>query len=245
MTSKGKTLSGIPILDQRFGGLYRGRACLCIGASGSGKSVALMQFLRQSLLNQERVLIVTYSTTEELIDEAEKFDIDLITALDELRLFVLEYKLLFSSEEENPDFLSDETFLMLQRYIETKRIERMAIDPVLPWVTVPQGQQLEQHLRNFIHDLEALGPTTLITLPEAVSSLAKRLTTSLQTLVPIAFRLEHGERGRYLVFTRFLGETHLPPPVPILIEPPEGITQGTKSVPLHVTSRLNGGKEIL
>ncbi len=54
-----KTRLGLSCFDERYGGLYRKRAALCVGRQGSGKTLLGVQALLQSVKEGERGLMLS------------------------------------------------------------------------------------------------------------------------------------------------------------------------------------------
>lgn len=230
----GRTRLGIPPFDERYGGIYHRRPILCIGPSGGGKTIAALQFVHQGLVEGDRALILTAMPRADLLQLAERMSFGLAEAVTQGMVVVIDYATLQPAGADVVDVLPADAFVEVQRYVETKRIARLVLDPVLPWVAVPRRAELDARVKAFLVDTEATGATAFATLPEAVSPLATHLTHCLEDLMPVVFTLGGADADRRLTITRYLGEDHLPPPVPIRIETGAGIVLATGPAPLRV-----------
>src|SRR5438270_3642820 len=81
--------SGIVPLDERIGGLVRGRCYVASGAPGTGKTAACLGFVKASLAANERVVILTQEDPTDLIAEAQYVGLDLEPALADERVVLL------------------------------------------------------------------------------------------------------------------------------------------------------------
>lgn len=222
-----KTRLGIPFFDESYGGVYRGRPVLCIGRSGSGKTIAGFQFLNQCIQEGDRGLMLSAWRAKDLAIVAEKAGFSFTDAIEGGQITILEYAAFMPGREfESSLTLPPESFIELQEIITSNNIRRIVLDTVVPWVAIPQAAQLAKHIYSFIHAIERMGVTALFTLPKPVSSMAFALKNRLEDQIPAVFTLEHeNQKNRTLLINKYLGEVSLPPAIPISIEPGKGIVR--------------------
>jgi KaiC/GvpD/RAD55 family RecA-like ATPase len=228
-----KTRLGIPLFDDRYGGIYRRRAALCTGRHGSGKTIAALHFVMQCLKEGERGLILTAWHAHDLAIVAEQMRLPLSDAVEKGQVALLEYANIMPTPEFEKNLtLPPGSFMEFQEIIESNSFHRVAIDTVLPWVAIPQKEKLAKHVYSFVQAIERMGVTTLLTLPKPVSPIAFTLKNRIEEQVPIAFTLDVDAEGKHsLLVNKYLGENTLPPPVPFLIAPGEGIIRATANAP--------------
>ena len=229
-----KTRLGISLFDERYGGIFRRRSALCIGRLGSGKTIAALQVLLQSVKEGERGLLLSSWRAHDLAIVAQQMGLDLANAITKGQITLLEYADIMPTPEFEQNLtLPPGSFMEFQEIVESNGIQRVVIDTVLPWVAIPQKEKLAKHIYSFIQAIERMGVTALLTLPKPVSPLAFTLKNRLEEQVPIVFTLDHEEGGhRTLLVNKYLGEPSLPPPVPFVIVPGAGIIRAPKKVPL-------------
>ena len=227
-----KTRLGIPLFDDRYGGIYRRRSALCIGRQGSGKTIAAIHFLMQSIKEGERGLLLSAWRAHDLAIIAQQMGFPLSEAVDKGQVALLEYANIMPTPEFEKNLtLPPGSFMEFQDIVESNSFHRVAIDTVLPWVAIPQKDKLAKHIFSFIQAIERMGVTTLLTMPKPVSPLAFTLKNRLEEQVPIVFTLEVDDQERHTMFVnKYLGENTLPPPVPFVITPGAGIIRAPKSV---------------
>ena len=233
-----KTRLGIPLFDDRYGGIYRRRSALCIGRQGSGKTIASIHFLMQSVKEGERGLLLSAWRAHDLAIIAQQMGFPLSEAVDKGQVTLLEYANIMPTPEFEKNLtLPPGSFMEFQEIIESNSFHRVVIDTVLPWVAIPQKEKLAKHIFSFIQAIERMGVTTLLTLPKPVSPLAFTLKNRLEEQVPIVFNLDVDDQGKHsLVVNKYLGENSLPPPGPFVITPGAGILSAPKSVPPPTTT---------
>ena len=240
-----KTRLGIPLFDDRYGGIYRRRSALCIGRHGSGKTLAAIHFVMQSVKEGERGLILSAWRAHDLAIVAQQMGFPLSEAVDKGQITLLEYANIMPTPEFEKNLtLPPGSFMEFQEIVESNSFHRVAIDTVLPWVAIPQKDKLAKHVYSFIQAIERMGVTTLLTLPKPVSPLAFTLKNRIEEQVPIVFTLDVDADDKHsLLVNKYLGENNLPPPVPFVIAPGAGILRAQKSshsAPATSWSKLPG-----
>ncbi|MES3037357.1 MAG: ATPase domain-containing protein [Bdellovibrionota bacterium] len=133
-TSNTRSTVGIPVLDSMLGGgIYDGSVTLMVGISGTGKTVAGMQFLMEGIKLGKKALLVTLDEhTDQILRNATSLGIDLQAARDKGDLIVL-----FDSPLELD---IDEHFYRIQEIVEKNNIERVVIDSLAAY----ESSQLEE-----------------------------------------------------------------------------------------------------
>ena len=217
---------GIPFLDDRYGGTYRGRAMLVTGRAGSGKSVFAMQFLGQGLQLQERCLMLSARPAEDVAIQAEALGMPARTAIEVGNLILLEYSdFVPGRDREDSIMLPPDGFEQLREIIENQVVQRVALDTVLPWVSLPTLDHLPDHIFSLVRAFDRLGTTTLFTIPRPVSTMAHRLHRLLEDVVPVAFTLmyEQADNRRVCLVNKYLGRDDLDKGVEFDIRQGKGI----------------------
>ena len=86
-----RTKSGIPALDNAFGGLYLKRATLVSGRRKSGKSIIAVQFLAKALQSGENAVIFTAKTPTEITMALDDRGVDSRQAIESGQLILCPY----------------------------------------------------------------------------------------------------------------------------------------------------------
>ncbi len=198
---------GISFFDEEFGGVYRGRQVLCIGRHGTEKSVVGYHFAEEGLQNDEKVLLLSDTLAKDTLIIGASYGFDFSSAVHREQLTLLEYAgLLGASGASSNVMLPPDAFVELQDVIETHAISRVILDTVLPWVVVQPTSRIAEHVYSFVHALERLGVSTLMTLPKPASNAAFLLKKHLAEFSPVVISLENKEnKNKTFCVTKYLG----------------------------------------
>src|SRR5690554_3253537 len=137
-----KTRLGIGFFDDHHGGIYRNRTALCVGRKGSGKTMAALQAVMQSVREGERGLMLSSWHAHDLAIVAETMGFSLSMAIEKRQVVLLEYADIMPTPEFEKNLtLPPESFMEFQEIVEQNAINRLVIDTVLPWVAIPQSDK--------------------------------------------------------------------------------------------------------
>jgi len=222
-----KTLTGVSFFDEAYGGFYRGRCALASGRSGTGKTLLGLQFILQGLRQDERCLILSAIPAADLTICAEALNLSISPAIDSGNLVLLEYHNFIPGRDREHDLmLPPEGFEQIREIIDANAVQRVVLDTVLPWVAIPQIEQIAERVFSFVRAFDRLGTTTLLTLPKPVSPMAFKLKNALEEVVPISITLtpDTAARGRFAWHvSKYLGENKLGPAQPYGIVSGQGL----------------------
>lgn len=235
-----KTASGLVFLDQPFGGIFAGRCTLICGRSGTGKTIAGLQFVQQGVLQEERALVLSTMPADDWTILAEAMGFRLADAVDQGHLILLEYSSFVPGQSLDWNTIPAEGFDQLREIIETNSITRVVLDTVLPWICVASADYMAKHIFSFVRSFDRLGVTTLMTMPKPVSAMAFRLKKALENVVPISVLLSPEEEGtEYFSWktVKYLGEKGVGSFERYTIEQASGLTPYTgKPTPASAVS---------
>ncbi len=221
-----KTLTGVPFFDDRFGGIYRGRAMLVSGRSGSGKSLFGLHFIAHGIRQAERCLLLSGRQAVDVAIYSAAAGLSLMDAVDDGKVILLEYSDYVPGRAGEADLvLPPEGFVQLQEMIQANAIQRVVLDTCMPWMTLPSSANLAQHVFSFVRSFDRLGVTMLLTLPKPVSPMAFKLKSILEETVPVAATLSMDEatEQRLCIVTKYLGESRPDVGTRFEVRPGEGL----------------------
>ncbi len=224
-----KTILGIQAFDSALGGLYRGRSAVCTGRHGTGKTILALQSMAAAIACGEKPLMLTGWQAHDLAIIAQSlagFPLD--EALGKDQAVLMEYAGMETQQGETNITLPPDSFTELIQIVEERGIKRVIFDTVLPWVAIPDEERLPKHVFSFIHALDRMRVTSLLTIPRPVSARAVKLLDLLKDQVPVVISLEYGNdpSQRLMTVSKYLGETSLPPPVKLTLGDGQGLFSG-------------------
>ena len=158
---------GIPVLDDKFSGIYVGHVTFLTGAAGEGREVAAGMALNGYYRMDEQVLAVFAESADHVALRAREVGYDLEKAVEIGALSILHHA-----------YKPGETLSLresLEEVIaEARRISAnvLFIQDARPWLEVHPVSAASERVEEFISMLEASGLTTIVALPEPVSAAA-------------------------------------------------------------------------
>jgi KaiC/GvpD/RAD55 family RecA-like ATPase len=226
----GKMRTGVDFFDQRYGGVYSNRGFLVCGPSNSGKTVLALQFIATGLQLGQSCLMLSARPADDLALFAQGLGFTGIPgAIADESLCFLEYSNFVPGRENEAEFsLPPDGFDQLQQIIERHGVQRVVLDTVLPWVSVPTPEHLAEHVYSFVRAFERMNTTALFTIPKPISGSAKRLRQQIEDIVPASITLvpPRTESGpRTWIVNKYLGEEEVEIKFDFVIRQNAGLTQ--------------------
>lgn len=189
-----KTKLGIELFDETFGGVYRGRTVFCYGRRDSGKSEITSSFLHQAFLDGDRSLLLTDWQAKDALILAEAVGVPFNHMVRSGNLTILEYSAFVPGAYMRADSpLPPSAFVELQKIIASRSIRRVVFDTALPWLAIHPIERMPGHVYSFIHALERLNVTVLLTLPWPASTPAFMLKNRLEDVCPVVLVAQRSE----------------------------------------------------
>lgn len=214
--------TGIPPLDELLGGFAQGRLYLIAGASGTGKSIAALQFLGTALERGVPVALLTDSAADDVLAQADFLGLRPEAALRSGQFTLITYQPEFSTRVSctpSPALVLDE----LKLSMGAAAPRRLVIDSIAPFLDARSSSA--SLIGALVACIEDFGATTLLTIPgEPQDAFDLRLEPVVQRAHAIVrFSATAGrERRMEIVKTRF--EAPSDQPVSFRIEAGLGVT---------------------
>ncbi|MEZ0344982.1 MAG: ATPase domain-containing protein [Infirmifilum sp.] len=159
--------TGITGLDERIGGLLRGRSYLVTGETGTGKTLFSMTFLIQGIqMGEPGVYVLVDEDYDDFVKGAYDFGWDIESLISQGMLNVLTLMPDFVEKLKNKPANTVVDSIVYGILEETRRIDarRLVIDPIAP-LMVNEGDVAwtREYIKNLIINLEKrIGTTNLI-----------------------------------------------------------------------------------
>ena len=215
---------GIPVLDDKFSGIYVGHVTFLTGASGEGREVAAGAVLNSYYRLDEQVLAVFAESADHVALRAREvgYDLEKATEIDALSILYHAYKPgeALSVKESLEEIIA-----------EANRISAtvLFIQDARLWLEVHPVSAAQERVAEFISILEASGLTTIVALPEPVSSAAKKVWEEMKNRSSVAIQFHRDRLGNYfmkvLAYMGLTANVHLPYETPLKFVPGEGFVK--------------------
>lgn len=166
--------TGIPIVDNAWGGFYHGGTYLLVGERKSGKTLLSLQFAVESAKNGQVVLFFTNSRPKDLIIQAASIDIDLESFINDNSIIVVRVAnpAEVSEYRDHDEFLSEylrDAISLINQYNPT----RLIFDEITPYIEFDSTNLLREVFGETIEAIEDLGITSLLILREPAAPSSK------------------------------------------------------------------------
>ena len=218
-----KTRLGLAPFDHAFGGIYFNRPTLVWGSRDTGKSLLSAQFVAKVLQTGERVGILADDNPDGFFIDLQSLCVDVNKVVTSGQLIALSCKG-FAGATATGALPFPAAVEELRGLVQAKSLGFAIFNTVVPWVAV-SPDELEARIETFVSATEALGVTSLLTLPRPVSPTAVHLRDLLAVRCPVVIRMDADRSGnRSVCVERYRGATDvsLPADYPVAIVPNRG-----------------------
>ena len=219
---------GIPVLDDKFSGIYVGHVTFLTGASGEGREVAVGAALNNYYRLDEHVLAVFAESADHVALRAREVGYDLEKATENGALSILYHA--YKPGEVLPVRESLEEIIA-----EAHRISAtvLFIQDARPWLEVHPVSAAPERVAEFISTLEESGLTAIVALPEPVSAAAKKVWEEVKNRTSIAIQFHRDRLGNYfmkvLTYMGLTANVRLPYETPLKFVPRQGFVKAVES----------------
>ena len=226
---------GIPVLDDKFSGIYVGHVTFLTGASGEGREVAVGAALNNYYRLDEHVLAVFAESADHVALRAREvgYDLEKATEIGALSTLYHAYK----PGEVLPVRESLEEIIAEAHSISASVL---FIQDARPWLEVHPVSAAPERVAEFISILEESGLTTIVALPDPVSAAAKKVWGEMKDRSSVAIQFHRDRLGNYfmkvLAYMGLTANVRLPYETPLKFVPREGFVKDVEPVAVPMSS---------
>jgi KaiC/GvpD/RAD55 family RecA-like ATPase len=215
---------GIPVLDDKFSGIYVGHVTFLTGASGEGREVAVGTALNNYYRLEEQVLAV-FAESEDLVALRARevgYDLEKATEVGALSILYHAYK---PGEALSVRESLEELIAEAHRISATT----LFIQDARPWLEVHPVSAAPERVAEFVSILEESGLTAIVALPEPVSAAAKKVWGEMKDRSSVAIQFHRDRLGNYfmkvLAYMGLTVDVRLPYETPLKFVPGKGFVK--------------------
>lgn len=162
--------SGIPLVDNAWGGFYVGGTYLLIGQKKSGRSLLGLQFAFECVKQKGICLYLTSSRPKELMINAASIDFDLQYYMQQNSVILVKVAVPEKNGEKNPDDTLAEFFKDIIPLIEQYQPSKLIFDELTPFIEFKNLKYLQEVFMDATEKIEDSGVTTLLILSDPAVS---------------------------------------------------------------------------
>jgi KaiC/GvpD/RAD55 family RecA-like ATPase len=210
--------SGWQFIDEDFGGVFVSEPVLLSGPAKSGKTSAALRWAMEGVNRAEPTLFFTSDAARAVYETALRLRLPVKPAIDPEKLVLLEFN--GSDPSLSPDDLAAQRFAQLQKIIVEKKIKRLVVDSVIPWILSESPKVVAHVIADMMSQIQKAEVTALYTLPRPASDAAVSLLYILQDQVPVALNIvpQSDPTLPIIEVARFAGNDNLPALYPVRIQ---------------------------
>lgn len=234
--------TGISIVDESWGGFYRGGTYVLIGPRKSGRTTLGLQYAMAGIEQKEVCLYFTSMRPKDLMILAASVDFDLQTHMDNGELIVVKVTPpLDVYVSGNPDNYLVEYLNDIVNVVEQYQPARLVFDELTYFVGFENITLLQQAFLRTIESIEDKNVTSLYILGEPATPFAQNIVDNIVQYTTAIIYLQKGEgsrgQGGKATITPNIGHTEGQFTTPFSFEPYKGVvfesTTGTRSEMLN------------
>lgn len=172
--------SGIPLVDDKWGGFYNNSSYLLIGPRKSGRSLLALQYAVECAKQKQVCLYFSSVRPKDLMILAASMDIDLEHYMNKNLIIVV--KVAFP--EDYIEFNSYDSYLAeflgdINKIVEEFKPNKIVFDEITPLIGFRDPQVLRDTYQGLIETIEDAGITSLFIVREPASDPAKSIVNVL------------------------------------------------------------------
>lgn len=221
--------SGIPLVDNAWGGFYVGGTYLLIGQKKSGRSLLGLQFAFECVKQKGICLYLTSTRPKELMINAASIDFDLQYYMQQNSIILVKVAVPEKSDEKKPDDSLIEFFEDIIPLVEQYQPAKIVFDELTPFVEFKNIESLHEIFLDTTEAIEDSGVTSLMILGDpAVSETTSIVETIAECSTGVIYlqKNEQGEKrmnGGKMIITPNIGHAEGQFSANYFIEPYKGI----------------------
>jgi circadian clock protein KaiC len=229
--------SGITLIDNNWGGLYRGGTYLLIGSRKSGRTLLGLQFAMECAAQKEVCLYFTSMRPKDLMIQAASIDFDLQHYMNQNLIIVVRVAPPSDFYEVgNPDEFLVEYMNDIVTVVDQYQPNKIVFDELTPFIGFNNVNLLQKVFMHTTETIEDNGITSLFILGEPATPLAESIIDALAAYSTGIVYLKKKESeagsssGGVMTITPNVGHTEGQFKANYCIEPYKGITIELKKI---------------
>lgn len=177
-----RTLSGIDVVDQSWGGLFRGGRYLAYGTTASGRTLLSTLFVSEGIRSLDTSLLISRLRSTDLTIQAASLGFDLPEALRSGILRVSRTPVELELIDRDDDSL-EASLKALASLIIDANADRVVVDDFSAFARFSSFDRFRTALARLVTELEHIPSTLLIGMPEPANDASRRIVDYMSTLM--------------------------------------------------------------
>ena len=227
--------SGIDLITQNLGLLYRRGIYVFSGEEGTGKTNFILRFLLKGLQDGETCLLVTSTDAKDVVINAESIGVDIASYVVEMRLIIYQF-------DGSAVFSAENFFEEIAGIIEQNKVSRFALDPFIsPNIAPEEIRSFAAKLPVLLKDIEKQDVVSFIAMGLPLSQELFTVKKKLEDTALGVFFLKNTAPQKTLVVKKLLGQpAFINRELLFTIQKTEGIKEIKKEVSVNYPKHNKG-----
>lgn len=190
-----KHLSGVDVIDNAWGGLYRGGSYLVYGRAASGRGLLTLMFARTGAALGEPTLFVSPDRQKDLMIQAASIGFNLREAYESGIVRLMRVPPLMNLQNMGDEGVS-KALMDLVTLIRQHRPTRLIMNDFMPFVAFRSYDRFRNEFIQFLEQIDTLDTTTILVMPEPANSQSNRVIDFMSSQMTGSMHIEMGEEGQ-------------------------------------------------
>ena len=191
-----KILSGIDVIDQEWGGLYRGGSYLVYGRAASGRGLLTLMFIQTGALLGESCLIISPERPKDLMIQAASIGFDLQKAHGEGTVRLMRIPPLFNLQSVGDESVA-QALHDLVSIIRQHRPKRLVVNDFTPFVLFRSFDRLRAEFIQMLEQIDPLDTTMMLAVAEPASRRSEEVVDFMKSQLTASIHLEMVPNGDF------------------------------------------------
>ncbi|MCZ6704806.1 MAG: hypothetical protein O6942_02805 [Bacteroidetes bacterium] len=160
-----KHSSGIDVVDDTWGGLYRGGAYLLYGQEMSGRGLLALMLTRTGVSRQEKTLLISSDRQKDLFIQAASIGFDLRAAHSAGTIRLMRVPTLADIRHDNDERVAQALVDLVDIMVQYQPT-RVVMSDFIPFIAFRSFQRFQIEFIRFLERVDALKSTIILVMPE-------------------------------------------------------------------------------
>ena len=189
-----KHLFGIDVIDNAWGGLYRGGSYLVYGRAASGRGLLTLMFAHTGSRLGESTLFISPDRHKDLMIQAASIGFNLKEAHEAGDVRLVRVPPLLNLQSMGDDGVS-RALWDLVTLIRQHRPTRLVMNDFMPFVAFRSYDRFRTEFIQFLEQIDSLDTTTILVMPEPANEQSGRVIEFMASQMTGSIRIEVGDEG--------------------------------------------------
>ncbi len=189
-----KHLFGIDVIDNAWGGLYRGGSYLVYGRAASGRGLLTLMFAHTGSALGESTLFISPDRHKDLMIQAASIGFNLKEAHEAGDVRLVRVPPLLDLQSMGDDGVS-RALWDLVTLIRQHRPTRLVMNDFMPFVAFRSYDRFRTEFIQFLEQIDSLDTTTILVMPEPANEQSGRVIEFMASQMTGSIRIELGDQS--------------------------------------------------